>query len=1653
MADEGLRIVNTVDNDQVDRAFTNMRKQIIESAEAAQQQGKKIDEAIDRVALSASTTSRQLEKSINEVWSNVNKLSHKILSQKEVVKEVQFDVRNLTEEYKKAKKNGTLAANSKLIELNAAKKALEEEKASLFSLNQERAKENLHLKELKKQLEVVNKANEENADTLNKATKATEDNVLTLGMLKKGLAAIGGTMAIKSFVSQIVQTRGEFQQLEVAFTTMLGSAQQADSLMKQLVRTAAITPFDLKGVADGAKQLLAYGVAADEVNDTLIHLGDIAAGLSLPLGDLVYLYGTTMTQGRMFTQDLRQFMGRGIPLAEELAKQFGVTTDKVGELVTAGKVGAKEFKAAIISMSAEGGKFGGLMKEQSKTITGQISNIEDAIDTAFNEMGQKSEGLINTSLDSVSYLVENYEKVGKVILSVAGVYGTYKAAVLAVIAVEKVMALARLAHIKQITLCQLATDILTKKMALLNSTMLMNPWVLAATGIAACIAVMVNMETETDRLRKANEDYNNTLNETIKQEEEHKRRIDELISVASDESLATDTRRQALQKLNKEYPQIFAKYKTEAEWLEHIRDIKAEIAELDGKTSHKKASVQKQDVDKRIAELEKKGKATYQVSASHDQAVTIQTGGRTAKEEAELKTLYSKRKQLSAQIQKDKGDEYMRNLTGVSNATLDRQINERKNILAKMKVNKNAFYGKVSYGGAQGVYSKKELEAQLNSLTAEKNRRSSLITPSGLRAKLEESLSKAQKKLADFDKSKKKYSPDEAEKKRKELKDAVDDAEKKLKAAGGDPKGTEARKAAAEAKKNTIANQKGEKYSDIVKKQELAQKRADEDAELDRRQAELDAQKESSEKTITQYKLDFDKQKIAIERGYEDLKQKKIDKARELFSANPANAEKTFDPSSVDTSYTEAEKAAYEAKLKANKYAYDENMKSIQKEEIASLYEFLEEYGDIEQKKLAITEDYERRISEAKTTGEKAALSMERDKAIKDAESADLSSSIDWSGVFSDLKGHTKEYLQGLRDQLQELLNSGSLPVDQLETVSLKIRDIDDELGKQQSLWNFVGDKQREYNRLLQESVDAEERRKKAIADEGEAQYGLSSIKEQIGTVLSGVGINVDSIDSASLAKLDKSSGAYITVADKMSPLLLSLVLAESKLADARKKTKKATEDAKNAEDKTKLSSSQKVADWFADAEQFIAKKGIDQIPDLLNSLGLDSVGDFASKGLAGFNSAAGAANDFANHNYIGAAVKALDSVKNFGQALLGGSNVASMEEKIAELGAVNDRLAEAVSDLSQSINKSDSTNQQSLETYKAAVSAEKEWEQNQRERIKARAKEYSNSGHGFLGLEGKKSFNHYVNSGFSRNNFWDKIKAKLGIPQSSGWDDFNKVLATYGNTDQRVYSAQDLWNLSPEMMKLLRDYAPAAWNKLLSSGGEANPSDLINEYIQNAGKLEELTSSLNEKLTGYSWDGFLSSYKDTLKDLESDTEDFADKIHELISNAMLESLINDEFNNRIKALYKYIADHSADGLDKDEINYINGENEKIAQDMLNRRQDLIDAGLIQSSSSYKQEASKGGWQSMGQDTADELNGRFTALQIAAYDIKDLAIARNEMLARLEQSQGVMKTSVDGITDALALSNIHLADISKYTKHLIAIEEVLGDIKNNTKKL
>lgn len=317
------------------------------------------------------------------------------------------------------------------------------------------------------------------------------------------IAAYASFSAGSNFVGDIVRVRGEFQQLEVAFTTMLQSKQKADKLLAEITQFAATTPFELKDVASATKQLLAFGISAEKIEPTLRALGDVSAGIGAPLGEIAYLFGTIKTQGVALTQDVRQFAQRGIPIYEELAKVLGVSTDQVGEFITAGKVGFPEIEKVFQNLTAEGSKFGGLMEAQSKTLVGLQSNLRDAVDQMLNDLGRSSEGLFADVIKGATVLVQNYEKVLDVLKVLVITYGSYKAAVIATTAVQGLATAATKGYTIAEMLRYRAMLLSEGAMKLLNKTMLANPFVAVATGVAALVAALVIFQKETTKAKSA----------------------------------------------------------------------------------------------------------------------------------------------------------------------------------------------------------------------------------------------------------------------------------------------------------------------------------------------------------------------------------------------------------------------------------------------------------------------------------------------------------------------------------------------------------------------------------------------------------------------------------------------------------------------------------------------------------------------------------------------------------------------------------------------------------------------------------------------------------------------------------------------------------------------------------------------------------------------------------------------------------------------------------------------------------------------------------------------------------------------------------------------------------------------------------------------
>ena len=438
--------------------------------------------------------------------------------------------------------------------------------------------------------------------------------------LSKMLGVIGGTAALKGLVTDMINVRGEFQKTSIAFETMLGSKEKADALMAQMVETAAKTPFDLQGVTSGAKQLLAYGTSADKVNETLVRLGNIASGLSIPLGELVYLYGTSMSQGRLFTQDVNQFMGRGIPLVAELSKELGKTESEIRKMVTEGKVGFPELQKVIENMTNEGGKFYNLMEMQSTTLSGQISNLGDAWDSMLNSIGEETQGIASMTISAVTSIIENYKEVGAIIASLVATYGTYKAAIVVVNMLERANIMILRQAVVEKKLAAAANIVLSNSMAIaaargkifatvqknIISTFkgagkaLANPYVLFAAAVGTATYGLYKFYTRETEVEKMQKRYNETKEAAARREEQHKTKVEELIASIEDETKAEMERVGAIDILKKMYPGIIEKYIDEEGHLKNLIALKKELSEADATRKAEENKTELRSYDERI---------------------------------------------------------------------------------------------------------------------------------------------------------------------------------------------------------------------------------------------------------------------------------------------------------------------------------------------------------------------------------------------------------------------------------------------------------------------------------------------------------------------------------------------------------------------------------------------------------------------------------------------------------------------------------------------------------------------------------------------------------------------------------------------------------------------------------------------------------------------------------------------------------------------------------------------------------------------------------------------------------------------------------------------------------------------------------------------
>lgn len=474
---------------------------------------------------------------------------------------------------------------------------MNEQRYSLGELQDQQARNRLEVRKLTREYkEFASGTN--NADEI---VKSLTDS------LKRTAAEIGGLVAIKRFGFDVIEATGKMQQLQVALSTILQDKSKAEQLIADIVQFAAKTPFNLDDVATGAKQLLAYGSSADNVVNELSMLGDVASGLQIPIGQLIYLYGTLRTQGRAMTVDIRQFAGRGIPIYEELAKVLGVSKDQVGELVKEGKVGFKEVEQAFKNMTSEGGKFANLMESSAGTWPQRLSNIEDTLFQKMNEFGNKYKEVFEFGIGTAEDLVESLDDVLSIMGGLIAAYGTYKAALVTAAVAQKAVGFVE--SIQLIGMYRKELGLATAAQQAFNVASKSNMYVTLLAALVGIGTAVYMFTKRTNEATVAQETLNSVNKKADEEFSKQAATVDRLSGVLKSETSSLDRKKKALSDLQTIIPSYNASLDEEGRLINNNTEaIKSYLTQLEKQIRMKAAQEELEELyrKKRTQEKQKK---------------------------------------------------------------------------------------------------------------------------------------------------------------------------------------------------------------------------------------------------------------------------------------------------------------------------------------------------------------------------------------------------------------------------------------------------------------------------------------------------------------------------------------------------------------------------------------------------------------------------------------------------------------------------------------------------------------------------------------------------------------------------------------------------------------------------------------------------------------------------------------------------------------------------------------------------------------------------------------------------------------------------------------------------------------------------------------
>lgn len=938
----------------------------------------------------------------------------------------------------------------------------ENEGKLLFEVRADQSDIKKDIEAIKKQFESLTKKTQEEGE---KQAQVWQN-------LIKGATAYFTFQGASAFIKQVIAVRSQFQQLEIAFGTMLKSKEKANALMAQMTDLAAKTPFGLQEVSEGAKRLLAFQVPAEEVTETLRRMGDVAAGLGVPMGQLIHVYGQVKAQGRLMTNDLYQFMNAGIPIIAELSKVVGKSETEIKDMVSAGKIGFAEVQAVIKGMTDEGGLFYNLMAEQSKTLSGQLSNLEDNFDNMLNEIGKATEGIASGAISSVAFLVENYQTLGKVIAGLIATYGAYRTAVLVNIALTKGWAVAAKEDAIAKGIQTIATNAATAATKALNAAMKANPYVLVATAVVGLGAAIWALKDNTTAAEKAQQDYNNQKQQAIDWEQQHKQKIDDLIESATNQALADTERQKALIALQNEYPNIFAKYDIESLKLADILKLKQEIAQYDAEQAVNKRNNDYKNSKSDVETFKEFMKSPYDKNSYKKYILDTGLYGRINEDlqgfilgsenqrKKVLEYLAEKSKIKHGDVKGDRVAAWSLDVKNLSEEDIKKELEHRQKLIADLQKqkkagNKWASHG-VNFGGDWFAFNEEELQAQSKTLQAQLDKlHEQTYNYTDLSKKYAAAVKKAEQELTDITNNKAGYKTES------DYQKAVAEAKENLKQA----KKVYDDFSVGNDKKVKATKTKTELPTFDYEKDKRDKERLEKDRMFEEDEAKIKAMKDGGEKRNALLVLEYEKRAETIKRKGEDELQAFIETEKQKAEAE--GKWKKGQDFNTDTPAIQEEKARI---AKNQEVLNQDNLDEYTRQQEAMYKELLEKYQTYTDQRKAIEEKYNADIAalQTKLGADAPQVKKAQDEKARELKKLDILYKKEGTAIAKLFENMRKKTVKEIRetiadaekeiDQLASMLDMGDKDnVDYIQNLKQQLEQARDTADRSDTVFGRLG--------------------------------------------------------------------------------------------------------------------------------------------------------------------------------------------------------------------------------------------------------------------------------------------------------------------------------------------------------------------------------------------------------------------------------------------------------------------------------------------------------------------------------------------------------------------------------------------------------------------